>query len=420
MRRATTKSAEQDAAIKLTLGALVGSRLLVWFGALGALAIFGRPVIEFLGNDPLRLTEPFRASWANFVFAPAARWDSVWYLSIAHFGYSSRASSGFFPLYPLLIRLGAGVFGSELVVGTLISLGSMMIALYILYLLTRLEMSEETARTTVLLLAFFPTAFFLSAVYTESLFLLLSVGAVYLARQDRWGLASLLAGLAAATRVNGALLAVPLALMYLYGPRRSAPPGGEREWWRPRYRPSRSMWWLLLVPAGLLAYLGYLWITHDAPLAPFQVQAQYWSHEFVGPFGAIVTLALRLPHDVRALLTHHVVPIGPGDPISWNAHDLIDVPFLAFGLAGLILSWRRVPLSYFVYGLIYLGYALSSPTSHEALASFPRYVLVAFPLFMGWGGWLADRPAARRITLASSAVLLVVFSGLWGVWAWVA
>jgi hypothetical protein len=402
------------------LGALVGSRLLVWLGALSALAIFGRSVTEFLTNDPLHLSEPFRASWANFVFAPTARWDSVWYLSIARFGYASRQSSGFFPLYPLLIHLGAGVLGSEIVVGTLISFASMTIALYLLYLLTRLEMSEQAARTTVLLLAFFPTAFFLSAVYTEALFLLLSVGAVYAARQERWALASLLAALAAATRVNGVLLAVPLVLIYLYGPRRSVALTGPREWWRPRYRPSRSMLWLLLVPAGLLAYLGYLWITHDAPLAPFQVQQTLWQHEFVGPFGAIVTLALRLPHDVRALLTHHGLLVAPGDPISWDAHDLIDIPFLVFGLAGLAFSWRRVPLSYFVYGFVYLGYALSDPTRTEALEAFPRFLLVAFPLFMGWGGWLADRPAARRITLASSAVLLVVFSGLWGVWAWVA
>ena len=193
-----------------------------------------------------------------------------------------------------------------------------------------------------------------------------------------------------------------------------------RKWWRPRYRISKSSLWLLLIPAGLVAYLGYLWIAHNAPLAPFQVQQKLWRHEFVGPFGAIVTLALRLPHDLHLLLTGHASHLAPGDPISWNAHDLIDIPFLAFGLAGLAFSWRRVPTSYFVYGLVYLAYALSDPTKMEALEALPRFLLVAFPLFMGWGGWLAERPAARRATLTISALLLVVFSGLWGVWAWVA
>jgi Mannosyltransferase (PIG-V) len=394
--------------------------VLVWLGALSALAIFGRSAVALAVNDSLHVSEPFRTGWANFVFAPTARWDSVWYLEIAHFGYFSRASSGFFPLYPLLIRLGAGIFGSEIVVGTLISIASMTIALYVLYLLVRLDLSDQAARTTVFLVAFFPTAFFLSAVYTEALFLALSVGAIYAARLDRWAPAAVLASLATATRVNGILLLVPLVLMYLYGPRQSLPLTGQLEWWRPRYRLSRSSLWLLLVPLGLAAYLVYLWITHDAPLAPFQAQQKLWRHEFVGPFGSIVTLALRLPHDLHRIVTGHANLIGPGDPLSWNAHDLVDVGFLAFGLAGLALSWRRVPRALFVYGLVYLAYALSDPTRTEALEAFPRFLLLGFPLFMGWGAWLADRPRARIATLTVSAGLLVVFSGLWGIWAWIA
>ena len=58
-------------------------------------------------------------------------------------------------------------------------------------------------------------------------------------------------------------------------------------------------------------------------------------------------------------------------------------------------------------------------TEEEALQGFDRYVLLAFPLFMGWGGWLAERQKARRATLMISGILLVGFSGLWGLWAWI-
>jgi hypothetical protein len=412
--------AESSQATRIALGSLVASRLLVWAGALGALAIFGRNGLEFAASDQLGVSAPFRAGWANFLFAPSARWDSVWYLEIAHFGYFSRASSTFFPLYPLLIRLGAEVFGSEIVVGALISLISMTVALYLLDLLARREMGASAARTTVLLVAFFPTALFLSAVYTESLCLMLSVGAIYAARSDRWGAASLLAALASATHVNGILLVLPLAIMYLYGPRGATPDARAAAWWRPRYRVRRSFAWLALIPVGIAAYLGYLWVAHDAPLAPFQVQGTYWRHEFAGPFGAIVTLIGRLPHDLIAVASGHGRPVLAGDPISWNAHDLLDIPFLAFALAGLRLSWRRVSPALFIYGLVYLAYALSDPTRTEALQGFSRYLLLAFPLFMGWGGWLSERPVARRVTLAVSALLLVGFSALWGIWAWVA
>jgi len=69
---------------------------------------------------------------------------------------------------------------------------------------------------------------------------------------------------------------------------------------------------------------------------------------------------------------------------------------------------------------VMLAQTLSYPTPNEPLQSFPRYMLVIFPLFMGWGAKLADRPLARRTTLIASAGLLLAFSGLWGYWGWVA
>lgn len=72
------------------------------------------------------------------------------------------------------------------------------------------------------------------------------------------------------------------------------------------------------------------------------------------------------------------------------------------------------------YALVYMAYALSDPTQMEAIEVFPRFLLGAFPLFMGWGAWLAELPRVPAVTLTGSAALLVVFSGLWGIWAWVA
>jgi hypothetical protein len=331
-------------------------------------------------------------------------------------GYFSRPSSAFFPLYPLLIHVGAMLLGSELGAGLLISIGSFAAASYLLYLLARLDLSDEAARTTVLLMAFFPTAVFLSAVYTESLFLMLSIGAIYAARRDRWMVASILGCLAAASRSNGVLIVVPLLVLYLYGPRGEPDGSTSRTSWR---WPSWSALWPALVPLGLIAYLVYLWATHDAPLAPFQVLA-FWRRHFAGPFGAVWHLAMALPHDVHRIVSGTTLPVTPGEPISWTTHDLIDLGFLAFSAAGLVWSWRRLPVAYFLYALVMLAQALSYPTPTEPLESFPRYMLVIFPLFMGWGAKLADRPTARRATLLVSAGLLAAFSGLWGYWAWIA
>lgn len=418
-RRAATRSPETAAATAVAVRALLVSRAIVWAAGLLALALFGKKTSVLASMDARHLTEPFGSAAANLLFAPAARWDSVWYLTIAHAGYSTRASSAFFPLYPLLIRGGATLFGSALLVGTLISIAATGVALHLLYRLARLDLAPAQARATVMLVAFFPAALFLSAVYTEALFLMLSVGAIYAARTERWAWAGVLGGLAAATRSGGILLLVALAWLYLYGPGTGAERAGAGPRWRPRHPIASSAAWLALVPAGLLAYMGYLALAHHAPLAPFQAEA-VWGRHFAGPFGGLVKALVAAPADLRLGVTGHAVVVGGAAPISWPTHNLIDLVFVAFAAGGLAVSWRRLPAAYLLYALALLAQALSYPTIAEPLQSFPRYVLVIFPVFMGWGAWLGERPRAYRRALIASALLLAGFSALWATWAWIA
>lgn len=390
---------------------------MVWVAGLAAIALIGENITAWLTLDPYGLTAPFHSIPLDKLVAPGARWDSVWYLSIAQRGYFSPASANFFPLYPLLVALGSQVLGSPLLVGVAISVACMFGGLTLLHRLALMDLDERAARLTVVLLALFPTSLFLSAVYTESLFLLLSVAAVYAARRERWWLAGLCGGLAAAARSNGFLIILPLVFLYLYGPRAGgavAPPGS---WWRPRFRIRPSAAWLALVPAGLACYLGYLGIAHGAPLAPYRAATLDWGHTFAGPFGSVVRTLIALPSDVHRLLTGHVRAVGPGDPLSWNARDLIDLGFLAFAIAGLVAAWRRVPTAYLLYSIAMLAEALSFPPPHEPMQGLSRYLLPVFPLFMGIAARLSPRRRAALAVLGVSGCLLVVFSGLWATWA---
>ena len=62
----------------------------------------------------------------------------------------------------------------------------------LLHRLVSLELDSELARVTVMLVAFCPMAYFFSAVYSESLFLALSVGCILQARMGRWAWAGVL------------------------------------------------------------------------------------------------------------------------------------------------------------------------------------------------------------------------------------
>src|SRR4051812_7700106 len=92
-----------DAALRDAALTFVASRLLVWLIAVVAAAVASPDAgSSALAFDRPELTHPFGAG-LDSLFAPLARWDSVWYLGIAHGGYDG-AGTAFFPLYPLLVR----------------------------------------------------------------------------------------------------------------------------------------------------------------------------------------------------------------------------------------------------------------------------------------------------------------------------
>src|SRR5438874_10840403 len=66
--------------------------------------------------DPLGLTRGF-GSLGDVLIAPAARWDAVWYVTIANHGYADTTHAAFFPLYPFLARALGAPAGSALIGG---------------------------------------------------------------------------------------------------------------------------------------------------------------------------------------------------------------------------------------------------------------------------------------------------------------
>jgi hypothetical protein len=380
------------------------SRLAIWVTGLAALAVWGRSGREH-DFDPAGLTQPFGAI-GDALAAPSAAWDSVWYLSIADGGYPDGQRAAFFPLYPLLVRIGGWIVGSPLVAGALISLACFVVAAALLHELTRLELGAEAARWTVLGLAWSPMSFFFSAVYSEAVFLVVSVGAVLAARRGRWWLACALAGLGAATRSAGVVLFVPLALLMLDDP--------------PRPRDVLS---LLLVPAGLLVYMGGLALGgHDA-FAPFHAQ-DVWFREFAGPFGGVWDGVVAGWDGARQLLSgqreHVYFTRAGGDPYLAARVNLMLLAFLVAAVPMLIGALRRLPLAYAAYAVAALALPLSYPVGPQPLMSLPRFLLVLFPLWMWWGWWLSRHERARVPALVASGALLVVFAAQFTTFHWVA
>jgi hypothetical protein len=283
-------------------------------------------------------------------------------------------------------------------------------------------------------------ALFFSAVYTDALYMALSVGLFLSARRGRWAWAGVLGALAAATRSTGLMLLVPAVLLYAYGPRtdrppdrpRRAPAGGRELFSRarrlarlatPRYRIRIDVLWLALIPAGVAAYCAWLALDGGSALGPFHAERSWYRH-FAGPYGGAWDGIVAGWDGLRQLLsfqTHHVYfRLAGGSPAIAAYHNLMELAFLALALPALVGVLRRLPLAYGAYVLAAMALPLSYPVTPQPLMSVPRYLVVLFPFSIWLGAWLAERARLRRPALAASVCLLVFFTAQFATWHWVA
>ncbi|HLY21605.1 MAG TPA: hypothetical protein VKT83_03970 [bacterium] len=206
-------------------------------------------------------------------------WDTGWYVDIASHGYSAtrnalgQANYNFFPLYPLLMRIVGYAVGGPYVGGLVVSNVCVLITCFTLYRLVLLNDGAEVAARTVRYLFAFPSAFLLSAVLSEPLFLALLVACFYYARMGNWRAAGAFGFLLALTRAEGILAVAPLAYMYALQ-NRGLPDGPVKATrvWRP------DALFLLLIPLGTAAFLFYqyrltgdflaYWHIHQSWMAP--------------------------------------------------------------------------------------------------------------------------------------------------------
>ena len=462
--------------------ALWSSRLLVWAAGTGTVLAFGfGPVRKAF--DPPGVTRGF--GWlGNLLAAPAARWDAAWYLVIAHYGYRpdlgayTSSRTAFFPLYPLGLSAISDLGVPPVLAGVLLSLLALALALYGIHRLTTLELAragrspigspiarprgEEVARLAVMVTAFAPMAFYFSAVYSESLYLALSVGVFWCARQGRWAWVGVLGALAAGTRSAGVVLMLPAVMLYLYGPREDrAPdfqpkqlphtpdgvlphtPDGVRSPDPPRasfqlhavsrlrmagvggrrYKLRRDFLWLGLVPAGLGLYMVYLALSGGDALMPFHAQ-DVWGRHFAGPYLGVWDGAKAAFEGARQLLSlqhrHVYFPAAPGSPFVSAGHNLLLFAFLLAAVPALVGVLRMLPLAYGVYVLVALALPLSYPMTSQPLMSLPRFLVVLFPLSIWLAAWLAAHPRARTPGLVLSALLMALFLAQFATWHWVA
>lgn len=378
--------------------AWIGTRLAILFVGYMAVVMFGYNN----GRPPLRVVE-------NEIVNLQMRWDTAWYFGIAVQGYkvisnnpNDQQNFVFFPAFPMLMRIGGRLLGGAspafVLAGTLLSLTAFFWALIYVFRLARdLLGDEEPARYALWLLATYPFAWFFSAVYSESLFLLGAAGALYHFRQRellKAGLWGLLVGL---TRPNGCFLSIPLAILALtpWLPAWLVGGGGPRDAGRsPRHLGTlvRQLSAAAMPGVGVLLYSAYIWQLTGDPLAWAEGHAA-WGRQYRG---------------LAVLVTDRYTWLSNSGVYGYTSKLPADLLNLLGALFVIVAAWpvaRKLGLAYAVFVLI----NILPPLAAGGMLSAGRFSSVLFPAFI-WlatviperhrAGWLASFMAVQAFGAA--------------------
>ena len=299
---------------------------------------------------------------SNFLFSPWANFDGVHYLLIAANGYTQ--DSGFFPLFPLLIFFLTSIISPSAAIYPFHPLQYVAVlfaanllfgfALIMLYKLIKLDYQDSLPILVIIFILIFPTSFFFASIYSESLFLLLSVLSFYFARTNRWFLASICGGLLTATRLVG--IAIIPALVFEFIKQ-------EKSVFKPK------VLFLLLTPLGILGYMLFNFLKWGDPFYFIQAQGSFHNERSVD---SIVFIPQTIFRYIKILTT-----LSPSIFEWWIA--LLEISVFFFVSIMLFVAWRKkVRLSYILFALI----CFFIPISTGTFTGLPRYALILFPIFI--------------------------------------
>lgn len=429
------------------LGWRVALLFIAWFG----LSTF--PSRDGL-TDALFLPSPEISYWFRW-----SNWDGGHFRGIVENGYLPEQTV-FFPFYPLLMKI-LNMVGLDITfAGLLISHLSLIVSLFFLYKLTLLDFPEKVAKRAIFALLIFPTSFYLGAVYSESLFLAVTLACFYFAATKRVALSSFFAAASIATRLVGIVTFAGILGEHLLKPTQKF---HLSMLWQTKLRRLFIYFIFLSISLKLIAKFTlplklYLWqglfettlqiilfanlftlilvifefliknvdfrkiLTLKTfllylSLLPIPLYMLFQQALFQNPWGFLTNESgwnrhFSLPWEPVLGYLNYLKSMGIfqiGNP----ARVLTELVFFVGGLTGLVFSFYKLKPSYSIFYFL----SLILPVFSGTLIAMPRYMLTIFPIFILLG--LIENELLQKIGVIFSILLLSAYSMLFMGWYWV-
>lgn len=292
-------------------------------------------------------------------------WDAQHYLYLSQNGYhQGQVSNAFYPLFPLLISgvtfIVKDSFWAGMFVANIASVG----AVYFLYRFIKANYNDEIAQKSLLLLLTFPTAFYLSLIYTEALFLFLIAGFFYFLSNRRYLLSGLLSLFLPLTRSVGLVMLLPMLSYFVFDKKKKTlaiqlPSFNEKV----VLHVNLSYLYLIFPILGVGLYFLFMkYTTGD------YFSGMIASKQFVGGFALENLLAPST--FINSFFSSHLSLHGFTDSI-------IDRAFFVFFLFCVILIYKKLDKTLLLYSL-----SLGLVPLLGSFGSYTRYLLPIFPMYI--------------------------------------
>ena len=226
-------------------------------------------------------------------------------------GYEGRPSGfdkgdannwAFFPLYSIFVWAINRITGLSMLVG-----GSIFTCLTTVWAaILSWPLFEGRFRAYFLFCAFLflgPLSYYFSTLYTESLFILLTVAGFVLLKQRDYLAAGATGALMSATRSTGLLFAAAILIAAFQNHLRDG--GGARQFFRTIWRRTDLLLAVAMVPIGISVFAAYLWFRSGDALAFVHIQ-RAWGRVFQDPFSnlwATLVVQFQTYHNYSSIST---------------------------------------------------------------------------------------------------------------------
>jgi len=300
-------------------------------------------------------------------------WDAQHYLFLSQQGYKpNNQSDRFFPALPFGIAVVNKFVNNPLIAGLITSNIFSFLGIFYFFLFCRLLLKDEKqAFKSVLLLLAFPTAFFMSLVYSESVLIFLTSAFFYYLYSKKYFWATIFVFFIPLARPVGILIVFPYYVYWLLDIWQRSKK--DIATFLVKFFKTKETYYLLSPLLGFALYGLFMQITTGSFMEGFKTQ------------GVVVS-----GWNISNIFDPIYFLVSLFSPSSFAIHgftnSIVDRVFFLLYCVSLVIIYKRLDKTMFVYALM-----IGMVPLFGSFMSYTRYVLMVFPIFIVMGKIFAKK-----------------------------